>query len=117
MEGSLLKNMLGGIADPGRDLVKKPTWGRVVPAAKQPVSAAQSERIEGLCRALYRRGEASGVALASKVLDRYAMMSNEEKMDFFQVLAKDFGPDQQRLKHAWAAYEQSPDARASAGTA
>jgi malonyl-CoA decarboxylase len=110
MKGGMLKNMLGRVADRGGDLVKKPTWGRAVPTAKQPASAAQSERIEGLCRALLSgRGEASGVALASKVLDRYATMSNEEKTDFFQVLAKDFGPDQHRLKHAWAAYEQSPD--------
>src|SRR5690349_1601576 len=76
MKGGMLKNMLGRVADRGGDLVKKPTWGRAVPTAKQSASAVQSERIEGLCRALLSgRGEASGVALASKVLDRYATMS------------------------------------------
>jgi len=44
------------------------------------------------------RGEASGVALGGKVLDLYAALSVEQKVSFFRILARDFGPNQQRLR-------------------
>jgi malonyl-CoA decarboxylase len=106
MNGIVLKDMLG-ITERG----EKRSLRLAAFAAPGPASNSGSERIEDLCRALLSgRGEASGVALASKVLDRYATMSNREKTDFFYTLAKDFGPDQQGLKQAWAAYEQAADA-------
>ena len=111
MNGILLKDMLGRIAERGRGFVEKRSFRLAAFAAREPASKVGSERIEDLCRALLSgRGEASGVALASKVLDRYAAMSNQEKTDFFHVLAKDFGPDPQRLKQAWTGYEQGSDA-------
>jgi len=110
MNGIVLKDMLGRIAERGRALVEKRSSRLAAFAAPGPASNSGPERIEDLCRALLSgRGEASGVALASKVLDRYATMSNQEKTDFFYALAKDFGPDHQGLKQAWAAYEQAAD--------
>jgi malonyl-CoA decarboxylase len=111
MSGIVLKDMLGRIAERGRALVEKRSLRLAGFAPKAGASHAGSERIDELCRALLSgRGEASGVALAGKVLDRYATMSKEEKQEFFHVLAKDFGPDPEQLKKAWASYEQRPDA-------
>jgi malonyl-CoA decarboxylase len=91
-------------------LVEKRSLRLAAFAARAAATTPEAERIEDLCRALLsERGEASGVALAGKVLDRYALMSGEQKKDFFHALAKDFGPDQLRLKQAWAAYEQTSD--------
>ena len=111
MNGIVLKDMLGRIAERGRALMEKRSLGLAGFAPRGSATNPGSGPIEDLCRALLSgRGEASGVALASKVLDRYAAMSNQEKTDFFHLLAKDFGPDPQRLKQAWATYEQASDA-------
>jgi malonyl-CoA decarboxylase len=111
MNGIVLKDMLGRIAERGRALVEKRSSRLAGFAARASASHVGSERIDDLCRALLSgRGEASGVALAGKVLDRYATMSEQEKQEFFQVLARDFGPDPEQLKMAWAAYEQDSDA-------
>jgi malonyl-CoA decarboxylase len=111
MNGMVLKDMLGRIAERGRALVEKRSLRLAGFASRAGASNAASEPIEDLCRALLSgRGEATGVALAGKVLDRYAAMSKPEKQAFFQSLARDFGPDPQQLKKAWAAYEQASDA-------
>jgi len=111
MNGIVLKDMLGRIAERGRALVEKRSLRLAGFASRAGASNAASEPIEDMCRALLSgRGEATGVALAGKVLDRYAAMSKPERQAFFQSLARDFGPDPQQLKKAWAAYEQASDA-------
>src|ERR1700751_1053773 len=110
MNGIVLKDMLGRIAERGRALVEKRSLRLAGFAPRANASNVGSERIDDLCRALLSgRGEASGVALAGRVLDRYATMSKQEKQEFFQVLARDFGPDPEQLKKTWAAYEQGSD--------
>jgi malonyl-CoA decarboxylase len=100
MNGTVLKDMLGRIAERGRAIVERRP-ARVTSASATP------ERIEDLCRALLSgRGEASGVALGGKVLDLYAGLSIEQKVSFFRILARDFGPNQQRLRQAWAVYDR-----------
>ena len=54
------------------------------------------------------RGEASGFALARQVLDLYAGLPIAERLAFFRLLARDFGPDQQRLRAAWSEYDKAP---------
>jgi malonyl-CoA decarboxylase len=111
MNGIVLKDMLGRIAERGRALMEKRSSRLAGLDPRANASSVGFERIDDLCRALLSgRGEASGVALAGKVLDRYATLSKQEKQAFFQVLARDFGPDQEQLKKAWAAYEQRSDA-------
>ena len=100
MNGTVLKDMLGRIAERGRAIVERRP-ARVTSASATP------ERIEDLCRALLSgRGEASGVALGGKVLDLYTGLSVEQKVNFFGILARDFGPNQQRLRQAWAVYDR-----------
>jgi malonyl-CoA decarboxylase len=54
-----------------------------------------------LCEAvLSGRGEASGTAMASEVLDRYHDLDATERRTFFHVLAQNFGPDRDRVNKA-----------------
>jgi hypothetical protein len=34
-----------------------------------------------------------------------------ERIEFFRVLARDFGPDQQRLRAAWSDYDRAPTSK------
>ena len=43
-------------------------------------------------------GEASGVALARRILDRWAAMDRAERLAWFGTLAAEFGPVEERLK-------------------
>ena len=66
-------------------------------------STKHTETIENLSHALLSgRGEASGVALARQVLDVYAGLAMAERIEFFRLLARDFGPDLQGLRAAWS---------------
>jgi malonyl-CoA decarboxylase len=69
-----------------------------------------------LSRALLSgRGEASGVSLARQVLDFYAGLSIAERTEFFRLLARDFGPDQQRLRAVWSDYDKAPTSKNCSG--
>ena len=57
---------------------------------------------------LSTHGEASGVALARVLLDRWNAMSESERIEWFLMLARDLGPDQQTLKDAVAAWLDIP---------
>ena len=53
-------------------------------------------------------GEASGVALARRILDRYAALPPQGKLEFLQVLATRFAANPQRLDAAIRAYFADP---------
>src|SRR3954467_10015384 len=111
MSTSFFHDMLGSIADRGRAFIERSATrsttdrsGRTAETAKSP------EDLEALCRDLLSgRGEASGVALARQILDLYASLAVEQRLDFFRLLAHDFDPDQQQLRSAWASYDQAPN--------
>ena len=111
MNASFFQDLLGSIAERGRALIERsggrPAVGPDGHAAG--FAAAGPETLEGLCRELLSgRGEASGVALARQVLDLYARAPSGSRLEFFRLLARDFGPDQDRLRAAWATYDQAP---------
>ena len=115
MNMSFFQELLGSIAERGRALVERPpdrqtVDGRTTAMPDVPATAAEApETLESLCRDLLSgRGEASGVALARQVLDLYAAASVPARLDFFRLLARDFGPDPARLRAAWAAYDNDP---------
>ena len=60
------------------------------------------------------KGEASGVALASRLLDAYAGLADAARTPFFELLLKRLGPDLDALKRAIGAFERRPDAKATA---
>ncbi len=105
MSTSFFQDLLGSIAERGRALIERAP-SRAGLDGQAARSLRSPETLESLCHALMSgRGEASGVALARKVLDLYARLPMPERLDFFRLLARDFGPDQVRLRAAWAAYD------------
>ena len=111
MSTSFFHDMLGSIADRGRALIERSTTRSTTDRSERTAQKTRSpEDIEALCRDLLSgRGEASGVALASQILDLYASLAVEQRLDFFRLLAHDFDPDQQQLRSAWASYDQAPN--------
>src|ERR1700746_200529 len=90
--------MLQSIADRGRALIQR----------REPAHERSAGLIE-LCEALLSgRGEASGVALASEILARYAELTIGPRIAFFEALATTFGPDRTAIDEAVAAWRQSP---------
>ena len=103
MNASFFQDLLGSIAERGRSLIER-SGGR--PAG---LAAAQPATLEALCRDLLSgRGEASGVALARQLLDLYGRSAPEDRLAFFGLLARDFGPDRDRLRAAWLDYDAAP---------
>ena len=62
-----------------------------------------------LCRELLsQRGEASQTALAQQILEQYKAMDSARRLEFFETLAREFGPDQSAIEKAMEAYRRSP---------
>ncbi len=63
--------------------------------------------ISELCEDLLSsRGEASGTAIAHAVLQKYADLDDDEKEEFFRLLAEEYDVDLEPAKKAIADYEQ-----------
>ncbi|GJD51185.1 hypothetical protein OPKNFCMD_3937 [Methylobacterium crusticola] len=104
---SFLGDLLQSISDRGRGLI---AFGR-----SDALARASVPDLVKLCEDLIsRRGEASGVALARIILDRYATFSGEERHDFLRRIALDFGADHAGVESAIAAYRTAPS-RAALG--
>ncbi|MFG1402042.1 malonyl-CoA decarboxylase [Xanthobacter sediminis] len=103
---SFFGDLLGSIAERGRALLERSS--RVSGATK---AATLVERCEDL---LSGKGEASGVALATDILDRYGRMKTGERIAFFEALAQTFGVDRARLDTAIEAYGRTGSDAAAA---
>ena len=98
MNATFFSEMLQSIADRGRALI----------ARREPARERSAGLIE-LCEALLSgRGEASGVALAREILNRYATLTIGPRIAFFEALGSTFGPDRTRMDAAITAWQQSP---------
>jgi malonyl-CoA decarboxylase len=96
---SFLADLLVTVSDRGRALL-----GRGGPAAPGGLDA-----LIGQCEALLSgRGEATGMAIARDVLERYAALDQAERLRFFQALATRFGADPERLREALADWQADP---------
>jgi malonyl-CoA decarboxylase len=99
MNTSFFGELLQTISDRGRALLKR-----------ERAPAAPSESLIDLCEHLLSgRGEASGVALAAEILAQYDKLTTGPRIAFFEALATRFGPDQERMKAAIAAWQAKPD--------
>ncbi len=78
---------------------------RVFSARKTATADTLSELAQAL---LSGRGEASGVAMATQLLDAYVRASDEVRIDFLLRLARDFGPDPALLARSIDAYAKNP---------
>ena len=89
MKITQLSELFASISDQGRQ------WLGRRPERDAPITADTLTDVAN--RLLSRSGEASGIALANALLLGYGALGNVEKLAFFQVLARVFGPDRARL--------------------
>jgi len=95
---AFLQELLSSVAEQGRALLPRALFG-----------AGAEEDIEALARALISgRGEASGVAIATELLVRYAQLSEEDRQKFFWFLATELRPEQEHVAKASRAYLDEP---------
>src|SRR5579863_671301 len=102
---AFFSDLLASISERGRTLLRR--------ARTSDDGQDASELIE-LCEALLSgRGEASGTAMAREVLDRYHDLDEAGRRSFFESLARNYGPDREKLAKAietWRAQPNEADA-------
>ena len=103
---AFFSDLLASISERGRTLLRR------VGSSDDKQDA--SDLIE-LCEALLSgRGEASGTAMAREVLDRYHHLDETDRLSFFETLARNYGPDREKLAEAIESWRAQPnDADAS----
>src|SRR5665213_990771 len=105
MTNAFFSDLLASISERGRTLLRR--------AGSSDARQDASELLE-LCEALLSgRGEASGTAMAREVLDRYHHLDEAGRLAFFETLARDYGPDREKLAEAietWRAQPSDDDA-------
>ena len=101
MNTEFFSDLLASIADRGRSLLGM--------REERGDSSQQAADLVELCEALLSgRGEASGVAIAREVLERYARLEPEGKIAFFEALSKNFGPDVGSVEKALESWRLNP---------
>jgi malonyl-CoA decarboxylase len=105
MNNAFFSDLLSSISERGRTLLRR--------AGSSEDKQDASDLIE-LCEALLSgRGEASGTAMAREVLDRYHHLDAAGRLSFFEALARNYGPDREKLAQAietWRAQPTDEDA-------
>jgi malonyl-CoA decarboxylase len=99
MEVSFFQVLLSRISERGRQILDLSSL----------MGTEEQESFQSLCKALLSsRGEASGVALARGILDRYKEASAEEKDAILSFLSSEFVPNTAGIETAAKAYLQDP---------
>src|SRR6202045_5512487 len=98
---AFFSDLLASISERGRTLLRR--------AGSSDTKRHASDLIE-LCEALLSgRGEASGTAMAREVLDHYRSLDEAGRLEFFETLARHFGPDRERLAQAIENWRAQPN--------
>ncbi|MBB2750713.1 UNVERIFIED_ORG: malonyl-CoA decarboxylase [Rhizobium aethiopicum] len=91
-EASFFSDMLQSITDRGRQLLF---------SGSRTTQAAAKADLQTLCDMLLSsRGEASGMALAAEILDRWEALDSDGAQAFLHMLHEKFGPDTAKLDQA-----------------
>jgi malonyl-CoA decarboxylase len=99
MNVSFFQELLSKISDRGRQILDLSSL----------MGTSDEESFESLCQALVSsRGEASGVALARRILDQYKDSTEEEKDEFFAFLADRFALNRKAIESAAKAFVDDP---------
>src|SRR5271170_7723987 len=62
-----------------------------------------------ICRHLLsERGEASQTALAQEIVNAYRAMNERQRLQFFEMLSRDFAPGRDAILRAAADYQRAP---------
>lgn len=97
---SLLRDMLGAIAERGRAIADLSTVSQ---------AASPLDQIVALCEQLLSsRGEATGLATAAEILERYQRLDAASHAGFRRALLERFGPDMDGLLQASRAFVEEP---------
>lgn len=106
-ETSFFMDMIQNITDRGRKLLF---------SGPRVTDVAANADTETLCEMLLSsRGEASGMALAAEILDRWSVLDAEGAQRFFRLLSDKFGPDTAKLEEAIATYSTDRSSAAILG--
>ena len=98
-----LSRTLSSVVEVGRELLAR----RRVDDT-DTVSSGSAADLVALCNALLNhRGEASGLALASEIVNGYQSLPREQRMEFFVALSRDFEVDREAVLAAADQYRQS----------
>src|SRR6516165_2414132 len=105
MANAFFSELLSTISERGRSLLRR---------GRPSMDGQDADGLIELCEALLSgRGEASGTAMAREVLDRYHDLDKAGQHAFFEGLARNFGPDRDKLSQAiesWRAQSSDTDA-------
>lgn len=101
MNVGMLSELFASIGERGRRLIER----RIELGGKPRRVETVIELAEDL---LSHRGEASGVARATEILEAYARFTQDERATFFEALAGRFGVDHGRVEAAVEAYRRGP---------
>lgn len=100
-----LGRTLVNVVDVGRDLLARRR--KAESPREQGKSAAG---LAALCKDLIEhRGEASGLALASEIVQAYENLDVKHQFQFFSLLASEFDVDTQAIVEAAQQYQQTPE--------
>jgi len=103
---SFLADLLVSVSDRGRALLGR--GGAAAPAGAAGLIAQCEALLSG-------RGEATGLAIACDILERYAALDQAERLHVFQAFATRFGVEPERFQDALSAWQADPsDERATA---
>src|SRR3954470_18455636 len=100
MANAFFSDLLATISERGRILLRRNghSDGR-----------ADGSGVIELCEALLSgAGEASGTAIAREVLDCYHHLDEAGRIAFFRTLARNYGPNQEKLQQAIDAWRANP---------
>jgi malonyl-CoA decarboxylase len=109
--------LLQTISERGRSLIERARERSLIERARgrRESVAETTEGLADLCEELLsNRGEASGVALAREILNRYAALTIGPRIAFFETLATRFGTDRNRIDAAIEAWRTMPSDVAAA---
>ncbi len=95
---SFLQELLTTVAERGREYLPSALVGN---SREEDITALSAALMSG-------RGEASGVAIARRILDRYRELDNDGHRDFFRYLVAHLKPDADMVENAAAAYVEAP---------
>ncbi len=95
-----------------QDLMPSLNLSRWTPAVlRKHLLKEETESIESLCRMMMKSdGEYSSLLLAERILNAFARLDDEQRLDFFSVLLVDYDIDINDIKAAVKDYARNPDA-------
>lgn len=99
---TFLQDILHSVADQGRGLVAFAFGSSIAEAVKeQPLEELVAALLSG-------RGEASGVAIAREIMNRYARLPLPERLAFLRSLEHRYGADPGKVREAYRRFEAEP---------